>query len=110
MVPGQPRELFAVKADGGRGVEVVTFDENAAAVGEAAAIGIERDKRVRGVLIRGSMVLANADKAVSRAIEREIRVAEIDAGCDWLRLRSRSNAVDALIGEVREVGGAVNHR
>ena len=105
MVPARPRERRAVRAEPGEGVEVAPGREQARL---ASAVGGQRDKLVRRLVPAVGLAHAH-DQPPVRAhaavgVAHRARLGRL--GRDRPRRLARVEAVEPLIGEVREEGAA----
>ena len=105
MVPAQPGEAVAVPAQARRRVEVRALDEDRL----AARVEVDGGDRVHG-LVRGvGVVLTDADQPAA-AVDHAVGVAQAVVVRHGRRRPAPIDAVEALIGEVREVDDAVEYR
>ena len=107
VAPGCPGQTRAVGAQTREGVEVVAGDDDLA---RSAGVQVKADQRVDGLAAPRGVVLPNADYAAAPAVDVAIGVAQVDRRRKRLWLAAGVLAVEALVGEVREVDDAIGHR
>ena len=101
VIPGQPRQPRAVRAEAGCGVKIVPKNEHAPA--RFVAAQVERHERVDGLLSSVGVILAHGDQPVTRPVDDDISIAIGAFVCQRFRHFARAHAVQALILEVGEI-------
>src|SRR5215211_2565016 len=97
MVPRQPHETPAIGAQARRRVEVVARDEHTL----LSAFEVYADYLVYGFV--PGVVLPHGDKAPAVPIHHHVRESSARLRSERHRLVARGQAIDPLVGEVREV-------
>jgi len=98
MVPGQPGEVLAVRANARRRIEIIASYQDVTLM--VAALG-DGDEGVNGFAATGAVILTDADKAVAGVVHGSIGVAQGCLGRDRDRLFDWPLAVEMLVGNSR---------
>ncbi len=109
MVPLQPREALAVRGEGGGGDEVRPGDDDLPAV-RIRAGDIELDEGVDRLDAFERVVLADGDDPVVVRVDHEVGEAPRAFRGDRFRIGAFTDAVEAVVGPVRDDDDAVPRR
>ena len=109
MIPGQPGQAVAILAYARRRVEVVARDQDTGCSGARQVDACQRIDRLAGARV----VFMDADHATAPPIDHAVGVAQRARRCRRRREGARRLAgllaIEALVGKVREIDGAVLH-
>src|SRR5579885_2273518 len=106
MIPCQPRQLLSIRAEARRGVKIVAGDQYLYLL---TAVQRDTHQRIDRLAALYCVIFAHANQSVALPVNHKIGIAHLLLRRNRLRLRTRHQPVESLVGEIGEVDDALAH-